>query len=139
MSHLYFKFSTIFYSTLLYTHFNKMLWDHGDSNPWEKPRTSNAKSKRRLMSSKRPRAIGNMQFFVSWQIHVVNKQVFYPLSWNYPLSKIALAKSYILMIDRHLDAKKQLLRCCGSYFLFYYLLLGCTMTNFGPLSKGKPR
>ena len=37
----------------------------------------------------------------------VNKKFFSPLSRNSSLSKTALGESYILMIDRHLDAKKK--------------------------------
>ena len=36
----------------------------------------------------RPRIVSNMHFFVSCQIDVVNKQLFSPISWNNPLSKL---------------------------------------------------
>ena len=57
------------------------------------------------MSLGRPRAADNMHFFVPFKIGVVNKQLFSPLSWNNPLG--ALGASYMLMINRHLDAKKK--------------------------------
>ena len=40
------------------------------------------------MSSGRPRAVSNVHFFVSYQSEVVNKQLFSPISWKNPLSKI---------------------------------------------------
>ena len=62
-----------------------------------------------------------MLFFVPRQIVVVNKQLFSPLTWNNPLSKIVLDDSYILMIDEHLDAKKILsLDVEGAYNLSYF-------------------
>ena len=51
-------------------------------------------SKQWLMSSRRPRVIGNMQFFVTCQNDVVNKQLFFPFSWNNSLPKTALGESY---------------------------------------------
>ena len=56
---------------------------------------------------KTERAVGNMHFFELCLTDVVNKQLFSPLSWNNPLSKTALGESYILMINRHLEAKKK--------------------------------
>ena len=47
-----------------------------------------------------------MHFFVVCQIHVVNKQLFSALNCNNPLAKTALGESYVLMINRHLDGKK---------------------------------
>ena len=44
----------------------------------------------------------------------VNKQLFSPLSRNGSLSKTALGESYVLMIDRHLHAKKKHVRYKGS-------------------------
>ena len=40
-----------------------LLWDYRGSNPWEKPRSSNAKTEQWLISSGTPRAIDNMHFF----------------------------------------------------------------------------
>ena len=48
-----------------------------------------------------------MHFFMSCQIDVLNKKLVSSLSWNTPFLKIALSESYILMIDRYLDAKKK--------------------------------
>ena len=60
------------------------------------------------MSSGRPRAVGNIHFFVLCQIDVVNKQTFCPLSWNNSLSKTALHQSDDYTDDgRYLDAKKK--------------------------------
>ena len=42
------------------------------------------------MSSGRPRAVSSVHFFVFCQINVVNKQLFSPISWNKPLSKVKL-------------------------------------------------
>ena len=62
-----------------------------------------------------------MLFFVPRQIVVVNKQLFSPLTWNNPLSKIVLDDSHILMIGEHLDAKKILsLDVEGVYNLSYF-------------------
>ena len=43
--------------------FTKMLWDHGGSNPWEKPRSSNDKTDQWLIYPGKPRAVDNMQSF----------------------------------------------------------------------------
>ena len=59
------------------------------------------------LSSGKPRALGNIHVFVAYQVHVVNKQLVSPLIWNNPLSEISLGESYILMINRHLDAKEK--------------------------------
>ena len=48
----------------------------------------------------------NDDFFVVCQIHVVNRQLFSALNCNNPLAKTALGESYVLMINRHLDGKK---------------------------------
>ena len=48
-----------------------------------------------------------MHVFVACQIDVLSKQPVSPLIWNNPLSKTSLDESYILMICRHLDAKKK--------------------------------
>ena len=92
-NHLYFIFSTIYYTIFYYilhyyTQFRETRWDHGDSKPWEKPWISDTKTELRLMSSGRSRTVGNMHFFVSCQIDVVNKQHFSLFSWNNSLSKI---------------------------------------------------
>ena len=70
--------------------FNKPLWDHVDSNPYEKPWTSNVKTEQLPTSSGRPRDIGNMHCFVSYQTEVVNKRLISTLDWNKPLSKLKL-------------------------------------------------
>ena len=57
------------------------------------------------LSSRKPRAVGNMHVFVACQIDVVNKQLVSPLSWNNPLSETSFGNSYILTIYRHLDVK----------------------------------
>ena len=59
------------------------------------------------MSSGKPRAVGNMQVFVAFQIDVVNKQLVSALRWNNPLSETSLGESYILTTYRHLDAKEK--------------------------------
>ena len=59
-----------------------MLWDHVGSNPYEKSWTTNVKTDELLRSPGRARDIGNMHSFVSYQIEVVNKQLFSPLAWN---------------------------------------------------------
>ena len=46
-----------------YTQFHKTLWDHGGSNPWEKPGSSNAKTEQWLISPGKPRAVDNMHSF----------------------------------------------------------------------------
>ena len=48
--------------------------------------------------------VGNMHFFVPCEIDNVNEQIFSPLTWNNPLSKEVIGESYILMIDRNVDA-----------------------------------
>ena len=58
------------------------------------------------MSSQISIAIGLVCSFAPCQINVVNKQLVSPISWNNLLSKTALGKSYIPMIDRHLDTQK---------------------------------
>ena len=98
-----------------YTHFNKALLDHADSNPCEKTWTSNAKTE--------------YAFFCALSNWFMNKQLFFPLSWNNPLLKTALGELYILMIGRHLDAKTK-------YSLDVYFLLDCPSANFGWLSRG---
>ena len=45
-----------------------------------------------------------MHFFVPCEIDVVNMQFASPLSLNNPLLKVALGETYMLMINRHLDA-----------------------------------
>ena len=40
-----------------------MMWDHGGSNPWEKPGTPNFKTEQWLVSSGKPRAADNMDSF----------------------------------------------------------------------------
>ena len=75
-----------------YTDFNKRLWNHGGSETWEKPWSSNAKIEPWLMPlTGRPSTVGNMHFFVPCQIDVVNNQFFlYLASWNNPLSKVTV-------------------------------------------------
>lgn len=60
------------------------------------------------MSSERSRAVDNMHFFVPCETNAVNKEPVSPLIWNNLLSKTALGKLYIMMIDIHLDAKKKI-------------------------------
>ena len=96
-----------YYVIFYCTQFNETLWDHGGSNPKQKPWISNAKTVWWLMSSGKPRAVGNMHVFVACQIDVVNKQLVSPLSWNYPQSEVSLGKSYILTLYKHLDNKKK--------------------------------
>ena len=42
-----------------------MLWDHGGSNPWEKPGSCNAKTEQWLISLGKPRAVDNMSHITS--------------------------------------------------------------------------
>ena len=65
-----------------------------------------------MSSGRKPRAVGDMYFFVPYEIDVLNKQIFSPLDLNNPLPKTALGESYILMIDRNLDAKKNSVLGC---------------------------
>ena len=67
-----------------------MLWDHGDSNPWEKSGTSNPKTDPWLISSGNPRAVDNTLSFYDSQIDVVNKQLVRQLNGNKPFSKSIL-------------------------------------------------
>ena len=74
--------------------------------PKEKHCTSSSKTEQWLMSSRRPRAVDNMHFFVFCQTDVVNKQLFSLLSWNNPLSKI---KSHSLIpLKRNLSFMRYL-------------------------------
>ena len=50
-----------------------------------------------------------MHVFEVCRIHVSNKQLTSPLSWNNALSETSLGDSFILTIYRHLDAKEKLL------------------------------
>ena len=59
------------------------------------------------MSSGKPTAAGNMHIYAVCQIDAVNKQLISLLSWNNPLSERSFGESYILPIDRYLDAKKK--------------------------------
>ena len=58
------------------------------------------------LSSGRPRAISNIDFFAPCQIDVANKQLFSPLIWNDLLSKTTLSKSYKIKTDKNLDVKE---------------------------------
>ena len=56
----------IFYNIQKYIftpNFTKTLWDHGGSNPWEKPGSSNAKTEQRFISPGKSRAVDNMHSF----------------------------------------------------------------------------
>ena len=59
------------------------------------------------MSLGKPRAVGNMHFFLSCQIDAVNKQLISPLSWSNLLLETTLCESYVLTIYRHLDATEK--------------------------------
>ena len=86
-----------------------------------------------------PRTVGKMYFLLPCQIDLVNKQLSSTLSWNNPLAKTALGQSYILMIDRHLDAEKKhsmYIEGVCNLFLFFCLLQGCPTANFAPLLRG---
>ena len=74
-------------------------------------------------------------FFAPCQIDVVNKQLFCPLSWNIPLPKTALGERYMLMIEEKHSLGIDSI--CNLICLFFYLLLGCPMANFGSLFRGK--
>ena len=57
---------------LYYTQFNETLWDHGGSNPLEKPWISNPKTERWLMSSVKSRVVGNMHVFMhAWLVKLM--------------------------------------------------------------------
>ena len=47
-----------------------------------------------MPSGRKPRAVGDMYFFVPCQIDVLNKQIFSPLDLNNLLPKTALGESY---------------------------------------------
>ena len=85
----------LYYIVLYYTQFNERLWDHGNSNTYEKPWTCDAKTKWWRMSSGRRGAVGNMHIFVPCQTDVVNKQLVFRLTWNNSLSNTALGELYI--------------------------------------------
>ena len=74
-------------------------------------------------------------FFAPCQTDVVNKQLFCPLSWNIPLPKTALGERYMLMIEEKHSLGIDSI--CNLICLFFYLLLGCPMANFGSLFRGK--
>ena len=57
-----------------------------------------------LIPSWKTRFVGNMRFFLTCQIDVVNKQLVPPISWNNPLPETALGESYILVIYRDLQS-----------------------------------
>ena len=89
------------YSVILYcSQFSEGLWDHGGATLRNKSWTSNAKIKRRLIPSGKPRAVDDMDVFMVGQTDVVNKQLVSPLSWNNPLSETSVGKWYILIIYR---------------------------------------
>ena len=67
------------------------------------------------MSSGRSRPVAKRHFSVTCQTDAVHKQPVSRFSLHSPLSKTALGEAYILMIDRHLGAKKKtFLACLGS-------------------------
>ena len=137
-SHLYFIFSTIFYNTLLYP-FQQTLWYHGGSSSREKPWTSNVKTEQWLMWLGRPRAIENMQFFVTYQIDVASNQFFYPLNSNNYLGKTSWGESCTDDWQTSgWEEKNSWILWEFIIYFFFYLLRGYTTPNFGTLSRGQP-
>ena len=95
------------YIVLYWTQFNEMLWVNGSRNPKKKPRISNAyteqwfsnaNTERWLLSSEKPRAVGNMHVFMTCQIYFVDKQLASSLCWKNPLSEALLSEPYILTV-----------------------------------------
>ena len=67
-----------------------MMWDHGGSNPWEKPGTPNFKTEQWLVSSGNQEPQTTWTLSVTCQIDIVNKQLVRPFNWNKPFSKTYL-------------------------------------------------
>ena len=91
----------IFYDILKYIIYpvSKNTLDHGSSNPWEEPETSNAKAEHWLMSSGKPRAVDNMHSF-------------YDLS----LRNLLLHLFEITCFQKHTDGDFQTWRCRGKVY-----------------------